>query len=333
MERESPTDGTIPAPLVPRQRSTIEEPLRPRIEGTIEAPLRQDDTIEHEALPRHDQTIEEPLQPRRHDTTIEAPLPPRQDVTIVAPLYPDQVVEAPPQLEPDLAAGWPPQPTEWQIEVPARPQPLDPARARERVLEAVRVVAILLAIFLGMRAVAQTFRVDGPSMAPNFESGQTLLVNKVAYWHIEGTPLEGLLPVRSQGSIDYLFSGPRRGDVVVLRPPKEAGFEADLIKRIIGLPGDVVSIQEGQVFVNGNLLEEPYVQFPADYSYPGEDVAVQVPDGSYFVLGDNRPVSADSHLGWFVPMPNIVGPALLTYWPPTRWGLVPDGDLREVPPS
>jgi signal peptidase I len=200
-----------------------------------------------------------------------------------------------------------------------------------RVGELARLAVLLVAIFIGFRSIAQTFRVDGPSMLPNFQTGQTLIINRMAYWHIEGTPLEGLLPVRPQGSVDYVFGGPRRGDAVVFRPPGGSNFESDLIKRIIGLPGDVVAIEDGRVVVNGQRLEEPYVQFPADYTYPGDDLAVLVPSDSYFVLGDNRPVSADSHLGWLVPADKLVGPAWLSYWPLQLWGLVPHGEVREVP--
>jgi signal peptidase I len=109
----------------------------------------------------------------------------------------------------------------------------------------------------------------------------------------------------------------------MFRPPGESNFESDLIKRIIGLPGDIVSIQAGVVYVNGEPVIEPYVKFPADYTYPGSGTAVLVPNDSYFVLGDNRPVSADSHLGWLVPADKLVGEAWLSYWPIQRWGIVP----------
>jgi signal peptidase I len=213
--------------------------------------------------------------------------------------------------------------------------PVDGSKATpsrlQKAAELGRLAVVLLAIFIGFRAVVQTFRVDGPSMEPNFQTGQTLIINKLAFWHIDGTPLEGLLPVQPQGSVDYVFGGPRRGDVVVLRPPGESDFTSDLIKRIIGLPGDVVSIQAGVVLVNDQRLEEPYVHFPADYTYPAKDVGVRIPNDSYFVLGDNRPVSSDSHLGWLVPADKLVGPAWLSYWPLNTWGLVPHGDVREVP--
>jgi signal peptidase I len=213
-----------------------------------------------------------------------------------------------------------------------------PARApavrsrRLRVAEVVRVLAIALGIFIGIRSVVQTFRVDGPSMVPTFQNGQSLIVFRPAYWHVDGTPFDGLLPIRPQGSIHYVFGGPRRGDLVVFRPPGDSNFESDLVKRIIGLPGDVVSIRDGEVVVNGTRLVEPYVVFPADYTYPGGDLGLLVPNDSYFVLGDNRPASADSHLGWLVPAEKLLGQAVLSYWPPNRWGFVPRAEVRAADP-
>jgi signal peptidase I len=198
---------------------------------------------------------------------------------------------------------------------------------RRHAAEAVRLVAIVVAVFIGLRSVIQTFNVDGPSMNPNLRSGQRVLVNKAVYWHVEGTPFEGLIPAHREGSIEYLFGGPQRGDVVIFRPPGESEFDADLIKRVIGLPGDTVSIQTGTLYVNDVAQTEPYVAFAADYTFPAPGRAVIVPSDSYFVLGDNRPVSADSHLGWFVPVEKLVGQAWLTYWPPDQWGLLARGDI------
>jgi signal peptidase I len=92
-----------------------------------------------------------------------------------------------------------------------------------------------------------------------------------------------------------------------------------------------VLIEQGMVFVNGSRLDEPYVHTPATDTYPGDDRPMRVPEDSYFVLGDNRPSSADSRLGWFVPADSLVGRAWLSYWPPTRWTLVSqDGKLGQA---
>jgi len=81
-------------------------------------------------------------------------------------------------------------------------------------------------------------------------------------------------------------------------------------------------VRGGHVFVNGQQLSEPYIEFPADYIMPADGSQVVVPSGSYFVLGDNRPESLDSHFGWFVPVDDLIGRAWLRYWPPSEVGVV-----------
>src|SRR5436190_19988931 len=85
--------------------------------------------------------------------------------------------------------------------------------------ELLQTIVLTLAIFLGVRSVVQNFRVEGASMEPTLETGQYLLISKVSYFHIEGTPLDRFLPSTHQGSTDYLFSGPQRGDIVVFKAP------------------------------------------------------------------------------------------------------------------
>jgi signal peptidase I len=196
--------------------------------------------------------------------------------------------------------------------------------ANKRVLGVARELAqaamVTLALTLGARAVVQNFRVEGISMQPNFVGGQVLVVNRAAYFHIDGSPLARILPTTRQGTTNYLFGGPQRGDVAVFVAPPQP--DADYIKRIIGLPGDTVSVQRGRVFINGAALVEPYIQFPAEYNFPLDGTPLVVPDDSYFVLGDNRPESLDSHFGWFVPVKDLIGRAWIRYWPPTALGIV-----------
>jgi signal peptidase I len=189
--------------------------------------------------------------------------------------------------------------------------------------ELLQTIVLTLAIFLGVRSVVQNFRVEGASMEPTLQTGQYLLISKASYFHVEGTPLDKLVPTNRQGSTDYLFGGPQRGDIVVFRAPTQP--DKDFIKRVIGLPGDTVLVKNGTVYVNGEVLDEPYIHFPATYTYPFDGQPRQVPDGNYFVLGDNRPNSSDSHLGWWVPVDNLVGRAWVSYWPPTDWSLMPAG--------
>jgi len=214
-----------------------------------------------------------------------------------------------------------------ETEVETEPRVAVPTERKARggglAWELLQTVVLTLAIFLGVRSVVQNFRVEGASMEPTLETGQYLLISKVSYFHIEGTPLDHLLPTSHQGSTDYLFGGPARGDIVVFRAPTQP--DKDFIKRVIGLPGDTVLVKNGQVYVNGQALDEPYIHFPATYTYPFDGQPRTVPDGNYFVLGDNRPNSSDSHLGWFVPVDNLIGRAWISYWPPTSWGVMPAG--------
>jgi signal peptidase I len=146
----------------------------------------------------------------------------------------------------------------------------------------------LLGLSLGLVPQA-VLAVDGTSMAPSLASGQLLLVNRAA----------------------YVLGAPGRGDVIVFRHAGPGFTDEYVVKRVIGLPGDLVQVDAGQVFVNGVRLDEPYVADPDDYTYPQNGGPLRVPEGAYFVLGDNRPFSADSHLGWLVTSQDLVGQA----WP------------------
>jgi signal peptidase I len=174
-------------------------------------------------------------------------------------------------------------------------------------IDVLQMVAVIGVAFVLVRGVVQNFRVEGPSMQPTLTSGEYLWVNKVAYFELNG---------------EHVFGGPQRGDIAVLRSP-ESSEDIDLIKRVIGLPGDHLRIQRGEAIVNGQPLSEPYIRFSASYSYPADGQDVLVPARQYFVLGDNRANSRDSHFGWFVPAENLVGRAVLSYWPPADWGVMP----------
>jgi signal peptidase I len=176
---------------------------------------------------------------------------------------------------------------------PVAPDAERPARARprRRVLRQLRSLpAVLGMLGLSLAVVPQAvLAVDGTSMAPSLASGQLLLVNRAA----------------------YMLGAPGRGDVIVFRHEGPGFNDEYVVKRVIGLPGDLVQVDTGQVFVNGTRLQESYVNDPDDYTYPQDGGPLRVPEGAYFVLGDNRPFSADSHLGWFVTRQDLVGQA----WP------------------
>jgi signal peptidase I len=189
-------------------------------------------------------------------------------------------------------------------------------RARRVAWELVQTLVLAALIFLMVRGVAQNFRVEGPSMEPGLHNGQYLLVNKAVYFKLDLDELSKYIPFVDGGdnSSRYLFHGPQRGDVVVFRYPRDPS--RDFIKRIIGVPGDTVAITDGVVTVNGSALEEPYINGGANSNLEPK----VVPEGSYFVLGDNRPNSSDSRNWGFVPEENIIGKAMFSYWPLSEFG-------------
>lgn len=160
------------------------------------------------------------------------------------------------------------------------------------------LTTILLAavVYFGLRFTVQDFVVRQSSMEPNFHEGQRVLVNKLV----------------------FKFHPPQRGDVIILHPPTSNDPNAiPFIKRVIGLPGETVDIRNGVVRINGVALNETYIAEPPNYTYH-----TVVSAKNYFVLGDNRANSDDSHRGWTVPVENVVGKAWLTIWPLSRWGIV-----------
>ncbi len=162
-------------------------------------------------------------------------------------------------------------------------------------------VIISVLVFVVLQLSTQSYAVEGHSMDPTLSPGSRFLVNKFVYARFEGGPF---------GQEGYLFGGPQRGDVIVFSPP--IGAETEFVKRVIGLPGDVVDIVDGKVYVNGKLST-----FDDEYTsgYAG-DYPLTVPPDSYFVLGDNRNVSSDSRQWGMVDAGDVVGRAWFSYWPP-----------------
>ncbi|MDA8217406.1 MAG: signal peptidase I [Dehalococcoidales bacterium] len=195
---------------------------------------------------------------------------------------------------------------------------------RAAAREVLETVLLTLLIFLLVRAVVQNFKVDGHSMEPTLQDGQYLLINKAVYWQLDLAPIANLLPQLTDGAqskVD-LFHEPGRGDIIVFRAPQSP--DHDYIKRVIGLPGERVEIKGGKVYVDGRALSEPYISDPPLYEMP----LVTVPANSYFVLGDHRNNSSDSHVWGMVPRDNIIGSAWVSYWPPAQWGLLSGASLR-----
>lgn len=191
---------------------------------------------------------------------------------------------------------------ELQQEMEAGTQP--PAPTEEKIhwgrvlFDIIETLALAALLFLGINAISARVRVDGFSMLPTLEDGEFVLVSK----------------------INYQLGNVERGDIIVFHFPIDP--EQELIKRVIGLPGDVVSVQNGAVAVNGQSLEETYIA--AAPAYSGEWV---VPDGHLFVLGDNRNDSSDSHSWGYLPFDKVVGKAVIIYWPPPFWKVIEHTNL------
>jgi signal peptidase I len=169
-------------------------------------------------------------------------------------------------------------------------------------------------IFLIVRAAVQNFQVEGSSMDPTLHDGLYLLVNKAVYFEINLETLDKFLPFIDPGDdpTRYVFRGPQRGDVIVFVAPEQQPGEAerDFIKRIIAVPGETVEVRDGIVYINGGPLDEPYIE-----DHGGQNFGPQtVPEGHYFVLGDNRGASFDSRSFGMLPKRNIIGLAWVTYW-------------------
>ena len=174
--------------------------------------------------------------------------------------------------------------------------------------ELIEMLILGLIVFLLAREAVQNFQVEGSSMEPTLSNADLVLVNKIGYWEVDLGPFDALLPGRSNG--DFLMGGPDRGSVIIFRPPYQD--DTDYVKRVIGLPGDTVEVRGGRVWVNGVRLQEfDYTAAPPNYSWG----PATVPPEHYFVLGDNRNRSSDSHTFGPIHEDQIVGEVMLRWFP------------------
>ncbi|MCC6961013.1 MAG: signal peptidase I [Dehalococcoidia bacterium] len=226
-------------------------------------------------------------------------------------LFPEPAAPPVPWAEPEVAA------------------PADDAKERRRhfVREVVETLLLAVLVFLAVRASIQHYRVEGHSMDPTLSNGEFLLVNSLVYSKVNIDKLADLVPFwdpDEQGE-RHIFHGPERGDIIILHSRREVG--RDLVKRVIGVPGDVFEIRNGTVYIDGRRLVEPYT----NGEWSGNLSPVRIPAGKYFVMGDNRNNSLDSRAFGLVDEDDIVGKALASWWPRENWGLAPNEEPKLAP--
>jgi signal peptidase I len=165
--------------------------------------------------------------------------------------------------------------------------------------EILETLLLIAAIYALVNLATVRFVVEGPSMQPNFHTSQVLMISRV----------------------NYMFTDPQRGEIVVFNPPNQPADEPPYIKRVIGLPGELVEIRDTKVYINGRELNEPYINEPCTPSNC-RDESWQLGDNEYFMMGDNRNHSQDSRRIGPITRDRIIGEALIRYWPPSDWGIV-----------
>ncbi|NJN87842.1 MAG: signal peptidase I [Leptolyngbyaceae cyanobacterium SL_7_1] len=188
-------------------------------------------------------------------------------------------------------------------------------------VEALKTIGLSVVLALGIRQfVAEARYIPSESMVPTLEVNDRLIVEKISYY----------------------FHSPERGDIVVFWPTdtlkqENPSLKDAFIKRVVGLPGEKVEVRDGLVFVNDEPLDENYIEAAPNYEW-GPEV---IPPDEYLVLGDNRNNSYDSHLWGYVPRENIIGRAMVRFWPPDRLGRIGpkppyqdgDGEMPEAVPQ
>ena len=186
------------------------------------------------------------------------------------------------------------------------------ARVGREIIEAVVLAAV---VFMLLQVTVRNFKVDGSSMDPTLEDGQYLLVNRLVYLRVELDRLAKIVPfwTADEGSSRHAIHAPKRGEVIVFEFPDSNpnNPRKDFVKRVVGLPGETMRMFDGKVFVNEEVLNEPYLSHK-DHSNASK---VTLGEGEYYVLGDNRTHSNDSRSWGAVPEANIRGKVWMVYWP------------------
>ncbi len=171
-----------------------------------------------------------------------------------------------------------------------------PKRFMKDVVEVV-VPAVILFLIIHTFFLESRF-VPSPSMVPTIEVQDRFLLNKTAYW----------------------FKQPQRFEIIIFKPPAEAGSRDDFVKRVIGLPGETIRVHRGVVYINGEPLREPFIS--PDRAPIQEFGPYIIPDGHLFMMGDNRNNSQDSRYWGPLPLENVKGQAWWRFWPLNRMGVI-----------
>lgn len=167
----------------------------------------------------------------------------------------------------------------------------NPPSLNRAILDMVETLVLAIVLYLIIQTLTQRIKVESSSMNPTLFANDYVVVNRLA----------------------YKFGQPHRGDIIVFKYPPDP-TQIPYIKRVIGLPGDQIKIENGKVYVNGIALNEPYLNEITKGK--GEWT---VPPGNLFVMGDNRNNSSDSRSWGWVPLGNVIGKAEVIYWPPRHW--------------
>lgn len=216
-------------------------------------------------------------------------------------------------------------------ETDAAPTPRATPSGGRAVREIIETLLLAALIFFLVRLVVLNFRVDGESMIPNLQNEEMLLVNVNSYRHFDLNGLTNWLPGDDSTAPNEVwpFGGPKRGDIVVFNPTPDA--DQPYIKRIIGLPGERVTFQDGYVYINSQRLAEEYIPAGETRCRQRQYCDVLVSPNHVFVLGDNRTNSTDSRYIGEVPIDQVIGKAWVSYWPLNLFGFVPHYDYPDLP--
>ncbi len=182
-----------------------------------------------------------------------------------------------------------------------------PRLARE-ILEAVLLALMVLIV---LQATVRNFRVEGSSMHPTLENGQFLIVDRASFLMFDREQLSRIVPFwkADEEGPEFAFNSPQRGEIIVFRYPRDN--TKDFVKRVVGLPGETVEMRSGRVYVDGAVIEEPYLRQVDGSNAP----PLTLGEKEYYVIGDNRPNSNDSRSWGAVPSANIIGRVWLVFWP------------------